>query len=126
MIEPLLDIKDLQVHFPVKGHLFKKEFVRAVDHINLTVERGRTVGVVGESGSGKSTLARTIVGLEKPTSGEILFEGESITDYSKSELHHLRRDVQMIFQDPYTSLHPRMKVGEIIAAPLKAYNIRGD
>ncbi|ASN03588.1 ABC transporter ATP-binding protein [Virgibacillus necropolis] len=123
MSEELLQIRDLNVHFPTNGGVFKKgtDYVKAVNGVNLSVNKGETLGVVGESGCGKSTLARTIMGLQKPTSGNISFEGENITNYNSKQMHQLRRDIQMVFQDPFTSLNPRMKVGDIIAAPLKAY-----
>ncbi|THE09376.1 dipeptide ABC transporter ATP-binding protein [Bacillus timonensis] len=125
MTSPLLEIRDLNMHFPVKGGMFSrtKNYVKAVNGVNLTVNQGETLGIVGESGCGKSTLARTILGLLKPTSGDILFEGESILTYNHKQMHQLRRDIQMVFQDPFTSLNPRMKAGDIIAAPLKAYRI---
>lgn len=123
MSESLLQVRDLNVHFPINNGIFKKpkNYVKAVNGVNLSVNKGETLGIVGESGCGKSTLARTILGLDKSTSGDILFEGKSITDYSPKQMHQLRRDIQMVFQDPFTSLNPRMKVGDIIAAPLKAY-----
>ncbi len=123
MSQNLLEIRNLAVHFPIKEGLFKKttNYVKAVNDLSLTVRKGETLGIVGESGCGKSTLARAILGLNKPTSGDILFEGESILDYNPKQMHQLRRDIQMVFQDPFTSLNPRMPIGEIIAAPLKAY-----
>lgn len=126
MTEAILNVEDLHVHFPVKsGSLTrKKEYVKAVNGISLAVNEGETFGVVGESGCGKSTLARTIVGLEKPTSGRVFFEGEDITKFNPKQMHQFRRQVQMVFQDPYTSLNPRMRIGEIIAAPLKAFNTK--
>lgn len=128
MKEQLLQVKDLHVHFPIKENPLKKtkEYVKAVNGIDLSIEQGQTLGIVGESGCGKSTLARTIVGLEEPTSGDILFEGNSITKYSQKQMKELRKNIQMIFQDPYMSLHPRMKVGKIIAEPLKAHKVEGD
>ncbi|SDD61777.1 oligopeptide transport system ATP-binding protein [Terribacillus halophilus] len=119
----LLEIKDLHVHFPIKSGVLQKTtgHVKALNGIDLTVKKGETLGIVGESGCGKSTLARSIVGLQKPTSGDILFDGKPYTDASSKELYELRRNMQMVFQDPYTSLNPRMKVSESIAAPLKAY-----
>lgn len=123
MSRNLLEIQDLAVHFPIKEGLFKKttNYVKAVNDLSLTVKKGETLGIVGESGCGKSTLARAILGLVEPTAGDILFEGESILDYNPKQMHQLRRDIQMVFQDPFTSLNPRMNIGEIIAAPLKAY-----
>ncbi|HLR74015.1 MAG TPA: dipeptide ABC transporter ATP-binding protein [Virgibacillus sp.] len=126
MSQTLLEIKNLKVHFPVQTSSFKKatQHVRAVDDINLSVNQGETLGVVGESGCGKSTLARTIIGLEKPTAGQILFEGIDLNQLNAKDMREVRRHIQMIFQDPLTSLNPRMKVGEIIAAPLKAYKVK--
>ncbi|MCI4128713.1 ABC transporter ATP-binding protein [Bacillus haynesii] len=123
MLTALLEIKDLHVHFLIKNGVLQKTtgHVKALNGIDLTVHKGETLGIVGESGCGKSTLARTIVGLHKPTSGDLLFNGKPYTDASSKELYELRRNMQMVFQDPYTSLNPRMKVGESIAAPLKAY-----
>ncbi|MEW9674602.1 dipeptide ABC transporter ATP-binding protein [Lentibacillus sp. L22] len=123
MTESLLEIRDLHVHFPINNGLFKKSnaSVKAVNGIDISVDKSETIGIVGESGCGKSTLARTIIGLQKPTSGDILFEGESITHYNSKQMRRLREDVQMVFQDPFTSLNPRMKAGDIIAAPLRAY-----
>jgi len=128
MGEPLLQVKGLHVHFPVKGNSLKsqKNYVKAVNGVDLSIEKGKTLGVVGESGCGKSTLARTIIGLEKPKDGEILFEGTPIKNYNKKQMYELRKHIQMVFQDPFTSLHPRMRVGEIIAAPLKAYKVKGN
>ncbi|GGP09245.1 ABC transporter ATP-binding protein [Oceanobacillus neutriphilus] len=125
MSEPLLELKDIKMYFPIKEKVFKKpvNHVKAVNGVSLAVNKGETLGIVGESGCGKSTLARTIVGLLEPTSGDILFEGESILGYNKKQMHELRRDIQMVYQDPYTSLNPRMKAGEIIAAPLKAFKM---
>lgn len=125
MAEALLEIRDVHMHFPIKSGVLQrtKNEVKAVNGVNLTVNKGETIGIVGESGCGKSTLARTLVGLLTPTSGDILFEGESILDFDRKQMHELRRDIQMVFQDPYTSLNPRMKVGDIIAAPLKAYRM---
>ncbi|SIT73023.1 ABC transporter ATP-binding protein [Edaphobacillus lindanitolerans] len=125
MPEPILEIRNLEMFFPVKGKVFQKEkdFVKAVNGVNLKVNKGETLGIVGESGCGKSTLARTLVGLLEPTAGDILFEGKSILGSGRKQMHQLRKDIQMVYQDPYTSLNPRMKAGEIIAAPLKAYRM---
>ena len=123
MSHELLRIQDLEMHFPIKEGVFQKTtgYVKAVNGVSLSVKRGETLGIVGESGCGKSTLAKTILGLLKPTSGDILFEGESILNYNHKQMHELRREIQMVFQDPFSSLNPRMQVGDIIAAPLKAY-----
>ncbi|MFS0861973.1 ABC transporter ATP-binding protein [Fredinandcohnia sp. 179-A 10B2 NHS] len=123
MSQELLEIRDLHVHFPVKEGVLRKttKHVKAVNGLSLSIEKGNTLGIVGESGCGKSTLARAVLGLVKPTSGEILFEGKNILEYDRKQMHELRKDIQMVFQDPYTSLNPRMKIGDIIAAPLKAY-----
>ncbi|WP_047984273.1 ABC transporter ATP-binding protein [Ornithinibacillus californiensis] len=125
MTEPLLEVRDLHMHFPMKQGVLQRKTndVKAVNGVSFTLNKGETLGIVGESGCGKSTLARTLVSLLKPTSGDILFEGESILNYNSKELHALRRNIQMVYQDPYTSLNPRMKAGDIIAAPLKAYNL---
>src|SRR5699024_9456916 len=96
--------------------------VKAVDGVNLELREGETLGIVGESGCGKSTLARVILQLLRPTDGEVIFEGQNLGDLNKQQILNMRQDMQMIFQDPYASLNPRMKVGEIIAAPLVAYN----
>lgn len=126
MSDILLEMNDLKVHFPVESSFLKRstEAVKAIDGMSLTVKKGETLGIVGESGCGKSTLARTIVGLEEPTAGEILFEGRDISKLSVKQMRDVRRDIQMVFQDPFTSLNPRMKVGDIIAAPLKAFKVK--
>ncbi len=112
----LLEVKNLRMHFPVKHGLFSrvKAWVKAVDDVSLTVAPGETVGLVGESGCGKTTLGRAIIRLLDPTAGRIVFDGTDITTLNGSELRALRRQFQMIFQDPYGSLNPRMTVGQII------------
>ncbi|WP_030412229.1 ABC transporter ATP-binding protein [Streptomyces sp. NRRL S-1448] len=122
--EPLLDVRDLVKHFPLtRGVLFRKQIgaVKAVDGVSLTLRKGETLGVVGESGCGKSTLARLLVGLERPTSGQIRYRGEDITALSGRALTAVRRNIQMVFQDPYTSLNPRMTVGDIIGEPYEIH-----
>jgi len=124
----LCDVKDLKVHFSIeKGLLFKEKIgvIRAVDGVSFAIREGETLGLVGESGCGKSTTARALAQLDRPTSGEILLEGKDLCKVSKDELLRTRMDLQMIFQDPYASLNPRMKVGDIIAEPMEIYARRG-
>ncbi|MEQ6377554.1 dipeptide ABC transporter ATP-binding protein [Bacillaceae bacterium S4-13-56] len=121
---PLLEVKNLKKHFPISsGSLLPKQIgtVKAVDGISFTLERGETLGLVGESGCGKSTAGRSILKLIEPTSGDILYKGESIIDYKGEKLRKLRRDMQIIFQDPFASLNPRMTVEQIISEPMKVF-----
>jgi oligopeptide transport system ATP-binding protein len=122
---PLLEVKHLKKHFPIKGGVFSKTigYVYAVDDINFTLGKGETLGLVGESGCGKSTTGRTILRLIEPTDGAIYFEGQDITNLDKSAMRALRREMQIIFQDPYASLNPRMTVGSIIGEPLEIHKI---
>ena len=117
---PLLEVKDLKKWFPAKSSPFSKEkvFIKAVDGVSFTLNAGETLGVVGESGCGKSTMGRSVLRLLEPTNGQVLFEGKDYTALKSSELAKSRSDLQIIFQDPYASLNPRMTVGEIIAEPL--------
>jgi peptide/nickel transport system ATP-binding protein len=120
--EPLLEVADLVKHFPVKrGLLIDREVdqVRAVDGVSFSVRQGETLGLVGESGSGKSTLSRTILQLLAPTSGSVRFEGRELVGISRREMRPLRRQLQMVFQDPYASLNPRKRVGQIVGEPLR-------
>ena len=110
---PMIETRNLKKYFKVK-----KSFLHAVDNINLTIDEGKTLGVVGESGCGKSTLGRTILRLLEPTSGEILFNGKDISKLSKAQMREMRKDMQIIFQDPYSSINPRLSVSEIIAEPM--------
>ncbi|WP_406268585.1 dipeptide ABC transporter ATP-binding protein [Actinacidiphila glaucinigra] len=122
--EPVLQVRRLYKHFPLtQGILFKRQVgaVKAVDGVDLDLYRGETLGVVGESGCGKSTLARLLVHLERPTAGQILYKGEDITKLSGRALKAVRRNIQMVFQDPYTSLNPRMTVGDIVGEPYEIH-----
>ncbi|HEY6729450.1 MAG TPA: ATP-binding cassette domain-containing protein [Solirubrobacterales bacterium] len=123
---PLLEVTDLVKHFPIKrGILIDREVdqVRAVDGIDFKVERGETLGLVGESGSGKSTACRAMLQLTKPTSGSVKFEGREIAGLGRRQMTPLRREMQMIFQDPYASLNPRKRIGQIVGDPLKRQGI---
>jgi peptide/nickel transport system ATP-binding protein len=122
----LLQVRDVRVHFPItKGLLLRRVTgeVRAVDGVDLEVRRGQSVGLVGESGSGKTTLGRAVVALAKPTSGSIEFDGKDVWTLDRDERKRLRRRVQMVFQDPYASLDPRMTVGNSIAEPLDIHRL---
>ncbi len=123
--EPLV-VQDLKKYFPVtRGIIFEKQIaaVKAVDCVSLTVNRGETPGVVGESGCGKSTMARCITRLIDPTEGTIVFDGRDITHLSRTELRPIRREMMMIFQDPYASLNPRKRVGFTVAEALQVHKI---
>ena len=117
----LLEIKNLVMHFPVKN--YKDQVVHAVDDVSFHINEGETLGLVGESGCGKSTCARTIIRIYDPTSGQIIFDGQDIAGLSQKQLKPVRKNIQMIFQDPYTSLNGRMTVRDIIAEPLEAHQI---
>jgi oligopeptide transport system ATP-binding protein len=124
--EPLLEVTDLVKHFPIKsGILIDRtvDQVRAVDGISFSIPRGETLGLVGESGSGKSTACRAILQLMKPTSGSVRFEGQEIAGLSRRKMRPLRREMQMIFQDPYASLNPRKRVGQIVGDPLRRQRV---
>lgn len=114
MSKVLLETKNLKKYFKTK-----KGYLHAVDDINISILEGQTLGVVGESGCGKSTLGRTILRLLEPTSGEVYYDGKNILEYNRKELVNIRKEMQIIFQDPYASINPRMTVSEIIAEPIK-------
>src|SRR2546421_12650413 len=127
--DELLVVEDLQKHFPVtRGVIFQKQIaaVKAVDGVSFTVRQGETLGVVGESGCGKSTMARCVMRLLEPTGGRIVFEGRDITKLSRSDMRPLRREMMMIFQDPYASLNPRKRVGFIVAEALEVHKLGTD
>src|SRR4051794_16798353 len=122
MSGPLLEVTDLVKHFPIKrGLLIDREVdrVRAVDGVSFSVGAGETLGLVGESGSGKSTLSRAVLQLIEPSSGSVRFDGREIAGLGRRQMRPLRREMQMVFQDPFASLNPRRRVGQIIAGPLK-------
>jgi peptide/nickel transport system ATP-binding protein/oligopeptide transport system ATP-binding protein len=127
--ERLIEVRDLEKHFPLtKGILFRKEVgaVRAVDGVSFDVIEGETLGLVGESGCGKSTTARLITRLLEPTNGAVTYKGQDISHMSRGDLKPLRRDMQMIFQDPYSSLNPRKTVGSIIGEPFVIHDVESD
>jgi oligopeptide transport system ATP-binding protein len=128
MSVPLLEVKDLVMHFPVGGGMFSKPAgaVKAVDGVSFSVHKGETLGLVGESGCGKTTTGRCILQLERATSGRIVFEGIDMVTLDAAELRAVRRRVQVIFQDPYSSLNPRMTVGQILEEPLKVHRLVPD
>ncbi|GIJ10810.1 ABC transporter ATP-binding protein [Micromonospora andamanensis] len=124
MSDVVLETRDLVKHFPLtRGIVFKKQYgaVQAVDGVNLQLRRGETLGIVGESGCGKSTLARMLVGLETPTSGDLFVQGKNMSKVGAEERRRGRRNIQLVMQDPYTSLNPRMTVGDIIGEPFEVH-----
>ena len=124
----LLQVKNLKKYFPIRGGLLSREVARvhAVDDVSFDIMPGETLGLVGESGCGKSTTGRSILRLIEPTAGEVWFEGKNVTTLDKRSLRALRKEMQIIFQDPYSSLNPRMTVGQIIAEPLAVHRIVAD
>src|SRR5215471_6308936 len=125
-MDDILVVKDLRKYYPVRKGIIPRAVgsVRAVDGVSLAVSRGSTLGLVGESGCGKTTLGRTVLRLVEPTSGSIIFDGREISTLSGRDLRLIRRDLQMIFQNPFGSLNPRMTVGAMIAEPMRVHGIR--
>ena len=124
----LLTVSNLKMHFPItRGIILQRQVgsIKAVDGITFDLMRGETLGLVGESGCGKSTTGRAILQLYEPTDGEVVFEGQDLTNINSGELRRMRRRMQMIFQDPYASLNPRMTVGSIVGEPLEVHKIGG-
>ena len=127
MSDTLLRVEDLKIYYPVAGSGFgKKEFVKAVDGVTFEVKKGEVFGIVGESGCGKSTLGRGVCKLENLTSGHVYLDGEDITEYNDRRMRSIRKKVQMVFQDPFASLNPRMSVFDIIAEPLLVHHLYQD
>ena len=126
--ELILEVINLKTYFPIKKGIldFKKNYVKAVDNVSLEIKAGETFGIVGESGSGKSTLGKSIMRLVKPTSGTIKVRGKDITSLSKNEMFPIRKDVQIIFQDPYSSLNPRLTVGKIVSEGMYLHKVCND
>jgi oligopeptide transport system ATP-binding protein len=126
---PLLEVRGLAMHFPIsEGIVLSRKIgdVKAVDGVDFTINRGETLGLVGESGCGKTTTGRCILRLERPTAGQILFDGRDISHLERKEMVALRRRMQVIFQDPYSSLNPRMKVGDIVGEPIQVHGVEPD
>ncbi|RNB81280.1 dipeptide ABC transporter ATP-binding protein [Brevibacillus fluminis] len=124
MTTPLLEVKGLKKLFPIKKGMFQQpSFVHAVNGVDITIHKGETLGVVGESGCGKSTLGRCMMRLIEPTSGEIIFEGQDIRTFSKRDMHRTRRNIQMVFQNPFDTLNPKLTIQRILSEPLIAHQI---
>lgn len=125
MSEYLLEVKNLCKRFSIKGGIFGREVasVNAVNNVSFAIKKGETLGLVGESGCGKTTLGRSILRLIEPTSGQVLFDGKDVTNLSADEMRKMRRRMQIIFQDPYASLNPRMTVGGILSEPMDIHGL---
>ena len=122
-MKPLVEVRNLSVHFPVKSGLLQRQtgVVKALDDVSLKIDKSSTLGLVGESGSGKTTLGRVLVRLQDPTSGSAFYDGQEITSLDGSALRPYRKKIQMVFQDPYNSLNPRLRIGTILAEPLEIH-----
>ena len=123
--QPIVQVQNLSVHFPNRTSLFGKplSFVTAVNNVSFDIYKNETLGLVGESGCGKTTLGRTLLRLIEPTSGKIIYSGTDITQLSKKQVKDLRKDVQLVFQDPYSSLNPRLTIGAAVAEPMQIAGI---
>jgi len=127
MNKALMEIASLRKHFPIKTGLWgESKIVRAVDDVDLTIEEGESFGLVGESGCGKTTLGKLVLRLLEPTAGKVIFDGHSLFDLRKEEMRKIRKDLQIVFQDPYSSLNPRMTVREIVGRPLELHGVADD
>ena len=124
----ILEVEDLKVHFPITEGLLKRQVgsIAAVNGVSFHIRRGETFSLVGESGCGKSTTALSVLGMQAILSGHIIFDGENITGWTGAQMRHIRRKMQMVYQDPFGSLNPRMKVGAIIGEPLRVHGLAGD